>query len=156
MLPSFYLEKYYQYACVLIFFYSFQQMIWTQTINRWHQMSFFDRKLSKPILSRKRIPKPRYRYHLNTVRKRTWRWLCKHWWQPETWTNSRFLTTPKHNWEPFIFCSPHHQVWLGKPTWSLKLHQLPCWLLPERCQVPSVPPEISVSAKWTVGDRIRA
>lgn len=76
--------------------------------------------------------------------------------QPKTWTDSRFSTTHKHNQEPFIFCSHHYQVWLDKPTRSLKLHQLPCWLLPKKCQVPSVRPEISASAKWTVGDRIRA
>lgn len=126
----------------------------TQTTNRWHQMS--NRKLSKLILARKRILKSRYRHHLSTVHKTTWSWLCKHFWQPETWPDSRFSATSKHNWEPFIFCSHHHQVCLGKPIWSLKLHQLPCWLLPEKCQVPSVPPEISASAKWTVGDRIRA
>lgn len=43
--------------------------------------------------------------------------------QREMRTGFRFPTTPKHNQEPFLFFfSHHHQLWLGKPEWCLKLH----------------------------------
>lgn len=62
-----------------------------------------NRKLSKLVLARKRIPKSGYRHHLNMVHQTPWSWFCKHLWKPETWTDPRFsLAFPSKNHLSFV------------------------------------------------------
>lgn len=86
-----------------------------------------NRKLSKLVLARERIPKSRYRHYLNTAHKTTWRWLCKHMWQPETCTDSQPLPSTVENHLSFVHIITGSSLVNQCGLWSFMSH-VDCFL----------------------------